>query len=207
MVAMLAMASSAPAQNQPAPRPDPLARFTPAQKQQLLQGKAVFEYKTDSGDKAQSGYGRAMIIIAAPANTCFDIFSRLEEQTEYFPHKTGSKIVNTDGNTVWLQNKFYFYIAEVFYTSKYTIDRQKLRFDFEMDKGYPHDLKESSGYFLFEPIDRNRTLFTYGVTKLDTGVPVPNLITEFLSSRDLPAEVTNVKKRIESGGKWKTSWP
>ena len=180
----------------------PLARFTPEQQKILLAGEPVFEYKKTAGTSDQ-GQGQAMIVINAGADECFKIFRRLDEQREYFPRKTRSEAIKEEGGRVWLRNEFDFYVAKVEYTSVYTIDPAARRFDFEMDKSYPHSINESAGYFLFEPIDATHTLFTYAATRLDTGAKVPAFVQQYITSRDLPAQAVNVKKRIESGGKWK----
>ena len=39
----------------------------------------------------------------------------------------------------------------------------------------------------------------------DKGIPVPEFIVKALSSRDLPGIAGNLKKRIESNGKWRKS--
>jgi len=178
---------------------EPLARFSEKEREQLLRGEPVFSYVNKSN---QSGHGQASIIINAKTDVCFDIFRRLEDQHHYFPKKTKSDVIRREGNQVLLYNEFFIYIATVEYTSWYTIDKKNHRFDFEMDKSYPHNIDESAGYFVFERIDRDRTLLRYGATKLDVGVKVPEFIKEYVTSRDLPALTINVKRRIESGGKW-----
>jgi hypothetical protein len=182
------------------PAQDPLQRLTPEQRQKLLTGEAVYEYR-EAGEG--QGTGVAMIIINAPAETCFKIFRELDKQSQYFPRKVMSEVVKSEGNKVLVHNRFDYFVATVEYYSQYTIDPQKRRFDFEMDKDYPHNVSESAGYFLFEQIDDRRTLFTYAATRLDIGADVPEFVRQYLISRGLPAQAVNVKKRIESGGKWR----
>ena len=181
----------------------PLSGFSPEQQKKLLSGEPVFEFKKTSAEgQDDQGHGQAYIIINAPLDTCFKIFSALDLQYQYFPRKTKSEVVKKEGDRVLLRNEFDFYLADIYYTSEYTIDPKRHRFDFEMDKSFPHNLEESAGFFEFEKLDDNRTLFTYAATKVDTGVRVPGFIQEYITSRDLPAQAVNVKKRIESGGKW-----
>ncbi|HUT53474.1 MAG TPA: hypothetical protein VM658_08795 [bacterium] len=183
---------------------DPLARFTAEQKQKLLAGEPVYIYtETSAPGGSGKGFGQAFIIINAPVETCFKIFGELGKQHEYFPRKTKSEVVKSEGNHTLVHNEFDFYLAAIEYYSLYTIDADGHRFDFEMDKSHPHNVEESAGYFVFEKIDGRRTLFTYAATRLDVGVSVPGFIKELIVSRDLPAQAVNVKKRIESGGKWK----
>jgi hypothetical protein len=194
---------TAPALCHAAVEESPLSRFSAEQKQKLLAGEVIYEFvKTSAADEAGRGHGQAIVLINAPIDRCTGIFRELDKQHEYFPRKTKSEVIKRQGNRTWLKNEFYFYISRVEYTSRYTVSEGGRRFDFEMDKAYPHSIPESAGYFLFEKIDDNRTLFTYAATRLDTGASVPAFIQEFITSRDLPAQAVNVKKRIESGGKW-----
>ena len=183
----------------PARPPGPLARFSAEQRARLLAGEAVFEYRQTGEGR---GHGQATILINAPLETCFTIFSALDRQSQYFPRKTKSEIVERQGNRILLRNEFDFYLARIEYYSLYTVDPRRHRFDFELDQSYPHNVDESAGYFQFEAVDERRTLFTYAATKLDVGVAVPDFIKQYLTSRDLPALAVNVKKRIESGGQW-----
>jgi hypothetical protein len=97
---------------------------------------------------------------------------------------------------------FKFYVVKVEYTVLCTIDRKNRRVDFQLDPEYKHDLEDTAGYFLFEPVDDKTTLFTYAATKVQPRLKVPFSIQNYLTARDLPDVVANVKMRIESGGTW-----
>jgi len=201
--ALLLIFLTAPVICHAAVEPSPMSRFTLEQKQKLLAGEAIYEFvKTSGTEEAGKGHGQAIVLINAPIDRCTGIFREFDKQHEYFPRKTKSEVIKTQGSRTWLRNEFYFYISKVEYTSRYTLSEDGHRFDFEMDKAYPHSIPESAGYFLFEKVDDNRTLFTYAATKLDTGTSVPGFIQDYITSKDLPAQAVNVKKRIESGGKW-----
>lgn len=181
----------------------PLDRYTAKQRQRLLAGKPVFGHVKAAGDEtANRGSGRAAIVVEAPLDTCFEIFADLGQQYLYFPRKTRSEVIASQGNRRWVRTEVDFSIKTIAYTVRYTIDRARHRFDFALDKRYPHDIAELSGHFRFERIDDRRTLLTYVATELDSGFAVPGFIEEYVTSRDLPAQVVNVKKRIESGGTW-----
>ena len=61
---------------------------------------------------------------------------------------------------------FKFYVVKVEYTVLCTIDRKNRRVDFQLDPEYKHDLEDTAGYFLFEPVDDKTTLFTYAATNM-----------------------------------------
>lgn len=182
----------------------PLDRLNPEQKKQLEQGKPVFEHVEEEGpDGTTRGYGRSMILIRAPVDKCFEIFCEFDKQHLYFPRKTRSAVVKRWEDKALVEKELDFMVAKVKYTMIYTIDPERHRVDFELDPALPHEnINDTAGYFHFEKVNDRLTLFTYGVTRLDTGVKVPATIQQYLTSRDLPHVAENVKKRIESGGKW-----
>lgn len=181
----------------------PLDRFSAEQRQKLLAGEAVYEQvKTQGPDGKTQGHGESYVIIAAPIAECWKIFTRFNEMQLYFPRKKVSEVIESKPDRAVVKKVFDFYVIEMQYTMDYKIDEKNHRIEFSLDKNYPHDLEDSAGFFLFEKIDDQRTLFSYAATKVDTGVKVPEFISDYLTSRDLPAVAANVKKRIESGGKW-----
>lgn len=101
-----------------------------------------------------------------------------------------------------MQKEFDFRLKKIRYVVEYTTDANKHRVDFRLDKNYPHDINDAAGYFLFEEMNQNVTIFTYAATKVDTGIKVPKFIQDYMTSSDLPAIVISVKKRVESDGTW-----
>lgn len=183
---------------------DPLLRFDAQQLKKLKSGEPVCSFETVSGQNAKmAGNGQCSIIINTPIMKSFEILSKIENQVHYVPGKKKSAIVQKTGNKLLIDNEYVFYGKSVKYQSIYTIDEQRLRFDFEIDKSKPHDLAENSGFYLFEKIDEKTTLLTYGATKLDTGINVPDFVKSFLLGKSLPAMATNIKKYVESDGKWR----
>ena len=143
-----------------------------------------------------------MAIIKAPIADCFRIFCDFNQHAKFFPRKTKSHVIKSTPTTATVEKEFNFYGFTVKYVVLYTIDAKNFQVNYQLDPAYPHDIKDTAGFFKFEKLDDNRTLFIYAVTKLDTGIAVPGFIQDYLSSRDLPAVVMNAKKRIESKGTW-----
>lgn len=200
---LLALALSAASGGGDAPAKSPLDRFSAEERAKLTAGEAIYRHVEKKGEDGQtSGHAESVALIKAPVDRCFSIFTEFDKQELYFPRKTKSEVLKQEGNRFWVQKEFWFYVISVEYVVIYTKDEKAHRVDFEMDKAYPHDLEDTAGYFQFEAVDANTSLFTYAATRVETGLKVPNFIREYITSRDLPAVVINVKKRIESGGTW-----
>jgi len=179
-------------------------KLKPEQKKDLEAGKAVYEYvKTENADGTTGGYARSLILINAPIKECWKIFCEFDKHHLYFPRQKGTVVIESSKTQALIQKIFEFYVLEISYYIKYTIDHEKHRINYDLDKSRPHDLEETSGFFRFEKKDDKTTLFIYAVTKVETGLKVPGFIQNYITSRDLPNVAEHVKRRIESGGTWK----
>ena len=179
-------------------------KLTKEEKQRLLNGETIYKsVKFTDAEGKTHGFGQAMVIINAPIKKCWEIFTQFDRQQEYFPRKTASVVIKQKPDFALVFKQFKFFGVKIEYTIKYKIDAKNYRIDFGLDPSRSHDIKDTAGFFLFEKITPQKTLFIYGVTKLDTGIKIPSFIQNYLQKKDLPKVVENVKKRIESGGKWK----
>ena len=180
-----------------------LDRFSPEQRQQLLKGDAVFESKLISGpDSPTQGIGAASVLINAPIDQCFKMFLNFEKQSQYFPRITVSKVLSSSGNRVRIYKEMDYGIMAFKYTHFLIVDPADHRVDFVTDPDGVNDVKYSQGYFKFEKVDETRTLFSYGMVKFDAGIKIPGFILDYISSKDLRVMALNLKKWIESQGKW-----
>ena len=188
------------------PAESALNRLTPEQQKKLLAGQEVYEPRLADESKAggeKSYSAAAMIIINAPVEQCFKMFCDFEKQYLFFPAITTSKVLSRSEDRVVIYKELDYRVIVIRYTHILTVDPKSHRVDFETDPNGANDVKFSRGFFQFEKIDDNRTLFTYGLIKLDPGIKIPEFIQNYMSSRDLPKMSVNLKKWIESGGKWK----
>jgi len=186
--------------------PSPLDRFSREQKQRLRAGEVVFEYINYQGREKERngiGYGQAHVVVNKPVEVCWSIMTDFGNKKEYFPRLVVSEVVKRKPNHTWVREVIDFGVAELEYVMVQKTDPKNFRSDFSLDPAYPHDLKDTRGFWYWEKINDRSSLLTYAVTKADVGVPVPEFIVKALSSRDLPGIAENLKKRIESDGKWR----
>jgi len=181
-----------------------LEKLTKSERKQLESGKVVFRsVKSKTPDGELVGSGQAMAYIKAPIDRCWEIFCHFEKSHEYFPHQFYTEVLEFSPTSVLVKKKFFFFIKKINYYVRYDLDPANYRIDYRMEKGRENDIKDTAGYFIFEKVDDNTTLFVFTVTMLETGYAVPYFIEKPLTQRSLPGQVENVRKRIESGGVWK----
>ena len=182
----------------------PLSRFNGQQLENLRAGEPVCVYKVDAGKKETiAGGGQCSIIINAPIEKCFQLLSNIENQVHYVPYKKKSKLVSETKGKLLIDNEYKIYGTTIKYHSIFTIYKNNYRIEWEIDKSKPHDLADISCFYQLEMIDGKTTLLTYGATKFDVGISVPEFIKNYLLGKTLPTMAINIKKYIESDGKWR----
>lgn len=178
-----------------------LDRFSEEQRQKLDSGEVVFEYVIENAEGVTEGYGKANILINSPIDECWKIFLEFSKQYEYLPRMTKSRVTESEGDRRTIYKELDFRVYTYTYTHILTVNNKEHRVDFQ-DAKYEYKPENTKGYFGFEEVDKNTTLFTYVLLKLDLGFNVPYFIKKYLTSKDLPGIAEAVKKRIESGGAW-----
>jgi hypothetical protein len=184
----------------------PLDRFSQKQRKKLLAGEVVYEYINYEGREKQEkglGHGQAYVIVNKPVDVCWSIMTDFDRKKEYFPRVAVSQVVKREVNKAWVREVLDFGVADIEYVMVQNMDPKKRRSNFSLDPAYKHDLKDTHGFWYWEKINDTSSLLTYAVTKADVGIPVPEFVVKALSSRDLPGIAENLKKRIESDGKWR----
>ena len=186
---------------------DPLSTFTAEQRQKLIKGEPVYRSFAEDTEETMKGSGAAYIIIGAPIEKCMEIFLDFEAEHEYFPRMKISKVIRETDEGKVMYKVLDMRLIDVEYTHLMTVDEKEHRVSFHTIPGEPNTIDYSEGYFDFDRIDDGRTLFSYHLGKVDTGFYVPAFIRDYIQSKDLPDIAVNVKKRVESGGKWKEEGP
>jgi len=187
-----------------------LSQFSPENQKKLLAGEAIFEYViAKDQDGKDEGHGRGAVLINRPVEECFRVFLDLDQQYKYFPRMTVSRLLGREGNRARMYKELDFTIVTAKYTHFITIVPEDHRVDFITDPKGENSFKLSAGFFRFVKVDEKTSILFYEMTRLELGLKVPGFIRSYLishlSARDLPPIVTNIKKRIESGGTWEKS--
>lgn len=178
--------------------------LTKEQRDRLLAGEVIYKSVIiENEQEKHKGHGVSMVLVNAPVEQCWKLFTQINSHHEFIPQQTGSAVVEQSPGHARVLKQFTFFGIKLHYTIIYTIDDKNHRIDFQLDPDRPHGIKDTSGYFLFEQVAPDTTLFVYGLKKLDPGIPVPQFAVDLLQKRTLPDVAENTKKRIESGGKWK----
>lgn len=182
--------------------PEAYKGLTPDGIAKIKKGEILILKNIEAG-ASPSGMIEAAIIFNQPIDKVWELLvTKCDEQNKFLPYLEKSTLLKKEGNHMFID--FYLKIMNVGmdYRVDHIIEKDKYYFHWALDPSYKNKLKTLKGYWRFYYIDDTHTLARYG-TWFEIGIGVPEFVQSFLIKRDLPESLNNVKKFVDSGGKWR----
>ena len=189
-----------------AERESPVPGLSREAYQKLEKGEIlVFEETFEAEDGKDAGRGKAYAYFAHPWSTIWTTLTDYERQAEYMPRVETSQVLERAGNQVWTKFEMKVLWIDVVWVIEYTKDEKARRIRFALDHSYRdvNTIDDTEGSWEFIPVEGGQaTVVSYGLF-VDTGYAVPDFLMGYLTRRDLPNVVGNLRKRVDSGGRWR----
>jgi len=147
--------------------------------------------------------GTALAIVDAPPLAVWNTIMDHDRFEEFMPSVDACSIVEDAGNARVVSYRLSIAWTDITYFLKLNYDRDRWHVDGALDTSRPHKIADTRCTWDLTPLsDGTRTLVDYSVY-VDSGRFVPAFVERFLSKRQLPGVLENVRKRALSGGEWK----
>jgi hypothetical protein len=176
--------------------------------QEIKKGEIlVFGETFEADDGRDAGRGKAYAYFAYPWPTIWATLTDYERQAEYLPRIERSRVVWREGNEVWVKFGMEVLWADLAWVIRHTMDEKAHQLRFALDHAYRdvNSIDDTRGSWEFIPVEGGKaTVVSFGLF-VDTGYAVPDFLMSYLIRRDLPNVVGNLRKRVESGGRWRKS--
>jgi len=181
-----------------------MSEYTPSEWKKIKTGEILIsEKQRDNPDGSQSLLFVAKGYINAPREEVWKALRDYNHFYEFFPNVRETKIVKKEGETYWVDYMTKVLVMEVRYTLRFEGIEKYKRIESKLDKERPHDIRDSySSWLLEDAPEGSGTVVTF-TNFVDTGIPAPVAIARRAAKSSLPNVLVNVRKRVESGGKWK----
>ena len=185
----------------------PIFQLTEEKWKLLKEGKVIISeqiYADKEGAKKLRFIASALIK-ASPEQVWavlrgYDLFEefmpRVKECQVVKWRKDGCAVVRYDSQVLWVQVHYYILSCPAYPFRK---------IEFKLAQGYDNQIKDTYGFWEIIPAPKNKGSILSYSAYLDSGFPVPEFIAKRLTRSSLIEVLKNVKKRVESGGKWKKS--
>jgi uncharacterized protein YndB with AHSA1/START domain len=147
--------------------------------------------------------GRAEAIIDAPPQEVWKTIMDHDHFEEFMPSLEDCSIVDDQGRTRLVSYRLKIAWTDISYYLRLNYDPEAWHVDGALDKTRPHKIADTRCTWDLVPLSGGtRTRVVYSVY-LDSGRLIPKFVERFLSKRQLPAVLENVRQRVLSGGTWK----
>ena len=182
----------------------PTTGLTEAEVAAALAGEAPVRaesFVSASGKAAGRGIGA--IVVERPLSEVWSALSRFDDKAEYVPRLNSSQVLEKSATSVRVKMEVNASVTTVHYTMRYTLDEAAGLVRWKLDDtARDNGIADADGEYHMLSLSPTRTLVVYR-TYVDSGRSVPGFVQRFMVKRSLPELLHAVKKRIESGGKWK----
>ncbi|MDP8223931.1 MAG: SRPBCC family protein [Candidatus Lernaella stagnicola] len=181
-------------------------KLTPAELAQVKKGEVVVHTDLEGG--AKEGYAAAFGIMRFDdVNRFWSVLSDYDGFPDFLPRVEKAVALKKEENRTWLELTINGSIKSVTYTNIYTHYPERQRNEWVLDTSRPHEpYTKNTGYWQLEEISDGVYLVEHqNAVGVDFGpmAVVANRVMAKMLKNDLPKIISNVRRRVESGGVWK----
>ncbi len=198
---LVALASVACGQMWADPTPDSgIAKYLSPENLKKLEGGEMVTLFGRSQDGQGNSVGQGVVVglINKPMEDVWRVMLDIKSHPEYLPKVVKTEIYQEekDGVTGIRETLKILYKTIRYHVLQHR-DEAAHRLTWTLDKSKKNDIADTSGYWAFAPHGEKQCVAVYSV-HVDSGLPVPQFVEDFLSRKDLPNVVRAVKDRAES---------
>jgi uncharacterized protein YndB with AHSA1/START domain len=146
---------------------------------------------SEKGDVLAAG------IIRGSPQQVWTVLTEFERRPEFIAATKDVRVLQVDGNRVWIAEHLRVLLVNVRYSLINTLDPESGLMSWVLDKSVPHDIADTTGAWQLVPLAGGaQTLVTYRAW-IDTGRPVPGFIESFLVKRSLPQVINGLRDQVQ----------
>jgi carbon monoxide dehydrogenase subunit G len=158
-------------------------------------------FKNANGKSAGRGWGA--IAIERPVAEVWATLARYDDRAEYVPRLKSVTVLEQAPGRARIRQEIDASLMTARYTAWYTFDEGQRSIAWTIDKSAADNtVKQVDGDYRMAELGPTRTLLVYRAY-VDSGMHVPQSIQSFMQRRSIPDLLRAIKRRVESGGRWK----
>ena len=177
--------------------------LTPENIEKLEAGKLItFEEQKKDQEGKSKGRGVVIGLIDRPVDAVWTIILDCTTHPEYMPRVVKTEAYKGSDGRDGVYEVLKILWKKVEYHVLQTTDQEKHALSWVLDDSKKNDLLSTTGYWRFIPHKNTQCIGVYAV-RVETDMPVPDFVKDFLMKKDLPNVFKALKKRAESDGTYK----
>ena len=182
--------------------PEAYKGLTPKDIETIHKGEVAIIKDIGHEESTSKGFIKAAVIINQPLQKVYDLTAQDWRQDEYVPYLLKMTLIEkyADGNLDEELIKILFVTLHI--RVRWYHHPQSYSFNWELDPKFKNDLRRLEGTWNFYYIDDTHTLGRYS-TVSETGFGIPQSIQDYLTRKDLPEALNQVKLWLDSGSTYR----
>jgi hypothetical protein len=170
---------------------------------QELRALRAGEVPTRMESHSNRGRGWGAILIERPVREVWATLARWDDRAEYVPRLERLEVLATEPGRALVRQWADASIRTVITTCWYELDEAGSSIRWKLDETAPDNTPaDVEGDYRMAELEPGRSLLVYRA-HVDTGMRIPRAVQAFMQRRAIPDLLGAVKKRVESGGRWK----
>lgn len=161
----------------------------------------VEAFKNARGKSAGRGWGA--IAIDRPIAEVWATLARYDDRAEYVPRLKSVEVLEKTPGRARIRQEIDASVTTARYTAWFTFDEAQRSIAWTLDKSAgDNTVSDVDGDYRLAELAPGRTLLVYRAY-VDSGLHVPQAIQTYMQKRSIPDLLRAIKRRVESGGRWK----
>lgn len=170
------------------------------EQQKLAAGEVVFT-KSVSGADTKSALIQAALVFNQPPEKVWQLLSATEDQIKYLSDIEELQIIKKAPTEDCIEFSLNVAFIDIVYRVIHKFDKSNMYFHWGLDPTFDNSLNDLQGFWRFYPYGEGKTLARYGST-LSVSAVVPSFVEDYMTRKNLPKALDDVKKYVDSGGTW-----
>lgn len=174
------------------------SRITEEEWKRLQRGKIVTVKEEEARtDESLAGRVFAYGVIPFPPQTVWNVLSDYDNWDQFLPKTEDVYVTAVSGDRLWLYHHIKVMWKDIVYTTIYEFEPRVGKASWVLEKDMEHDIADTEGFWEMVPVNKGKfTLVTYHA-KVETGLPVPGFVEDFLTKKSLPQIVEGLRDEVE----------
>jgi hypothetical protein len=185
--------------------PKVFKELSPEEMARLKKGEIVILKEMASEGDDKTAYIRALLVLNKPIEKIWSLITKTERQVEYLSNIDEVTLVSRDGTGDIVEFHLSFGFIKVVYRVIHRYGDNYYLY-WSLDPNFKNDLKELKGFWQYFKLDDNTTLARYG-TRVKASSLIPKFVEEYMTKRDLPKALDDVKRWLDTDGAFNKNTP
>lgn len=179
-------------------------KLTEKEKTALEKGEVVVHKEVVDTPDGKKGRGHAWVVINKPREAVYEqLTTGYKDFAEFMPRLEKVEVKSLTATSMKVRSYVGVAFSTYAYTLAFKLDPAAYTLSWTLDRSEKSDIRDTAGSWKLHELEPGKSTLAEYTISVDSGKFVPQFLEDYLTRKDLPEILNAIRKRVESGGKWK----